>query len=174
MKFAIAFVAALASLATLNNAQDTVGDVTCTDARFTLYLHSGLTNTAQNINVEFAGTSSSCTVSGSSSDSAKVKYEMKVVVPAVVVRPQVMQSQLGSHRLVVPLLLSGLVNGKITTGGIELEGKITKGEGKGKIIRIRGKGTSEDERKKESAKCNSWSGYYRIYGDLDTISITDN
>ncbi|KAI8865352.1 hypothetical protein GQ42DRAFT_159691 [Ramicandelaber brevisporus] len=67
----------------------------------------------------------------------------------------------------------GPVNGKITTGGIELEGNIQDNKGRDKIVRISGKGTSEDEKKKESAKCNPEEGYTWIQSYLDTISITD-
>ncbi|KAI8872697.1 hypothetical protein GQ42DRAFT_172152 [Ramicandelaber brevisporus] len=198
MKFAIAFVAALASLATLNSAQDTVDDVACMRASLQLSLKPGLTNKAQNIDVGFKGVSYSCTLgkaladpswldsmadvritgksSGSCRSDSAAGDAKSTGFPSfsgtAVIEVRTIEGGVISDTILITF--SGLVNGKITTGGIELEGKITKGEGKGKIIRIRGKGTSEDERKKESAKCNSWSGYYRIYGDLDTISITDN
>ncbi|KAI8866314.1 hypothetical protein GQ42DRAFT_181404 [Ramicandelaber brevisporus] len=197
MKFAIAFVAALASLATLNNAQETVGDVTCTSATFQLSLDPGLTQTAQDTDVEFIGMSSSCTLSGSSSDSATAKYGTTVTIDGKSsgscgsgsasgdAKSTGFSSFSGTANIEVQELVDGIpkgepliifngpVNGKLTTGGIELESKIEEGKGKGKIIRIRSKGTSEDEKKKEEKDCKSTDGYDWIEGNLDTISITD-
>ncbi|KAI8871021.1 hypothetical protein GQ42DRAFT_154838 [Ramicandelaber brevisporus] len=200
MKFAIAFVAALASLVTLSSAQGTVSDLTCKGGRFRIKFNPSLINTAQDVDVTFelpsrcvinpdsetrtivkvqvTGKSSGSCDSGSASTAAKAtgfpSFSGDAIVEALEVSTDI-DPETGKETITEKKLFTnkGKVNGKITTGGIELEGKVEEGEGKGKIIRIQSKGTADGEKKKESEKCTSKGGYKWIGGSVDLISVTD-
>ncbi|KAI8869286.1 hypothetical protein GQ42DRAFT_156334 [Ramicandelaber brevisporus] len=197
MKFAIAFAVALASLAALNSAQDTVSNVDCKEAKITIGLDPGLTNTAKDIEGKLRGSSSSCTFDGKPNADPNKRNQVKITVkgngsgscggsgttsgdtkatgiPDFSGTATVEAWELGDKTGKKLFTVTGPVKGKITSDGITLKGKIEEGKGEGKIIRISGGGTSAAEKKKEAKECKSADGYAYIEGTLDLISITDN
>ncbi|KAI8868966.1 hypothetical protein GQ42DRAFT_156604 [Ramicandelaber brevisporus] len=196
MKFAITSAVVLASLITLNSAQSTANGLTCTSAAFEIDLEPGLTYTPQDIDAKLSASSTSCTFGETSNLKQRGGFvEIRVNgmnrgfcgsdltpndkgvvgIPSfngtAIVEGWKSEEEYNSGED-PSMKFEGPVGGKITTGGIQLEGEI-KGENKGKIIRIRGEGTSEGDKELEDRKCKSNYGYVWMKGTLSLISVSD-